>query len=158
MSLLSTTVGPEHEPLLQLGVVNPHQNKSDAQFGAYGRWTGPFSHQSDHKLLHIIASQPVIVLLHQLAYISCLLANTESFTKIDFFCENNTTQYMTFPKWLTGQHLMVHNTITNFANPTHSVLEEDSAQTPSWDIMVSGSETHSIPWGNEENERTSTNR
>ena len=42
---------------------------------------------------------------------------------------------------------MVHNAITNFANPTHSVLEEDSAQVPSWDIVMSGSVIHSVPEG-----------
>ena len=53
---------------------------------------------------------------------------------------------------------MVHDTITNFANPEHSVLEEDSAQILSWDILISGSAIHSISWGNGENERTSKDR
>ena len=53
---------------------------------------------------------------------------------------------------------MVHDTITNFAYPEHSVLEEDSAQIPSCDIMTSGSAIHSIPWGNDEDERTSKDR
>ena len=56
------------------------------------------------------------------------------------------------------QHQMVCDTITNFAYPEHSVLEEDSAQIPSWDIVMGGSVSHSIPWGNEENERTSEDR
>ena len=155
---MSTTVGQEHEPLLCLGVVNPQQNKSGAQCGAYGRWTGPFSHWSYNKLLHTIASQPLIVQLHQLAHVHCLLANTKSCTQINFFCEKNTTKCTTFSKWLTGQHPIVCDAITSFANPEHMVLEEDSAQMPSWDVMMSGSAIHSIPWGNEENQRTSEDR
>ena len=65
---------------------------------------------------------------------------------------------MTFSKWLTGQHQMVHDAITNFANPEHWVLEEDSAQIPSRDSVMSSSAIHSVPRGNEENERTPKDR
>ena len=53
---------------------------------------------------------------------------------------------------------MVWDATTNFGNPNYCVLEEDSAQIPSWDIMVSGNAFHSIPWGNNESERTSQDR
>ena len=41
LSLLSTTIGPEHEPLLPNWVVNLQQLKSGTQCGAYGWWIGP---------------------------------------------------------------------------------------------------------------------
>ena len=96
--------------------------------------------------------------LHQLTYVSHLLANPESHTKIDFFSGKNTTKHTTFPKQLTGQHQMVCDAITTFANPNYCVLEEDSAQRPLWDIVVSGKVIHSIPRGNDERERTSQGR
>ena len=136
-------------------MVNLQQSKSGTQCGAYGRWTGPFNLQSDHKLLHTIASQPVIVQLHQLADSDHLPANTKSHAQINFFFEKNTTKPMTFSKWPTGWHQTVCDNITNFVNSKHSVLEEDSAQIPSWDIVTSGSAIHTIPWGNDENEKTS---
>ena len=122
------------------------------------QWTGPFSHQYHHKLLHTIASQPVIVQLHQLAYVGHLPANPKSHTKINFFCGKITTKCMTFPKWPTGQHQAVCNAITNFVNPTYCVLEEDSAQIPSWDTVMSHKVIHSIPRGNDESKRTSLGR
>ena len=60
---------------------------------------------------------------------------------------------MTFPKWLTGQHLAVHNPITHFTRAGNHVLR-DSAQVPSWDAMIHDTETHSIPWENIETWRT----
>ena len=158
LSLLSTTIGPEHKPLLWLGVVLPWQSKFGTQCGTYGRWTGPFSHQCHHKLFHTIASQPVVVKLYQLAYVSCLPANPKSHTKIDFFSGKNTTKCTTFSKQPTGWHQMVHDAITNFANPNYCVLEEDSVQIPFWDIVVSGKAIHSIPQGTDESKRPSQDR
>ena len=147
LSLLPTTVGPENESLLQIGVVHLQQSKSSTQCGAYGRWTGPFSHQYHCKLLQTTSSWPVNQQQHQLAYVSHLLANPISHTKIDFFSGNKATKHMTFPKWLTGEHQMVCTANTNFLNPNHCVLEENSAQIILWDIVVSGEMIHSVPRG-----------
>ena len=89
LSLLSTTVGPEHEPLLWTGVVHPWQSKSGTQCGAYFRWTGPFSHQYHCKLLQTIGNQPVIQQHHQLAYVCHLLANPKSHKKMIYLLETN---------------------------------------------------------------------
>ena len=155
---MSTTIGPEHKPLLPLGVVNSRQTKSGAQCGAYGWWTGLFSHQYDGKQLPTIASHPVVEQHHQLAYVGHLPANTKSHTQIDFFLQKNTTKCMTFSKQLTGQHQVVHNAITNMANASYYVLEEDSAQIPLWDIMICGTAIHFIPRGNIMNKKTSHSR
>ena len=152
LSLLSTTIGPEHKPLLWIGVVQPWQSKSGTQCWAYGRWTGPFSHQSHHKLLQLNCSQPVNQQQHQLAYVSHLLADPKSHAKIDFFSGNKATKCMTFPQVadrLTSDNLY---SITNFVYPYNSVSKEDSAQITSWHVMVSGKMIHSIPRGKDESE------
>ena len=58
LSLLSTTIGPEHEPLLPNGVVSLQQPKSGTQCGAYGQWIGPYTYQCNAELLDDIASHP----------------------------------------------------------------------------------------------------
>ena len=136
-------------------MVNSQQTKSGTQCGAYCRWTGPFSHQHQLGLLHTIASHPVIGQLHQLAYVCHLPANTKSRTKFTLFPENNTTKCMTLSKQLTGWHLTVCNAITCPVNSSYCVIEEDSAQIPSRDIVVCGGMIHSISQGNKASERTS---
>ena len=87
LSLLSTTVGPEHEPLPPNGVVNLWQPKSGTQCGAYGQWTGPYTYQCNVELLGDIASHPQGRQHHQLAHISQLVANSRSHTKTISFHE-----------------------------------------------------------------------
>ena len=69
LSLLSTTIGPEHEPLLPNGVVNPQQPKFGTQCGVYDQWTGPQTYQCNGELLGDIASYPQLRQHHQLAHV-----------------------------------------------------------------------------------------
>ena len=120
------------------GVVNPWQHKSGTQCGAYGQWIGPFSHQCDGKLLHKIASQPVVEQHHQLAYVGHQLANTKGHTEIDFFSQKNSSKMYNISQAANRPTSgSVHDGITHFTSTNHHVLEEDSAQTPSWDTMCS---------------------
>ena len=151
-------LGPEHEPFLPLGVVTLWQVKSGTQCGAFGWWTGPFSHQCDGKLLHNITNHSVVEQHHQLAYVSHLPANTKSHAQINFFLQKNTTKHMTFSKQLTGWHQVVHDANTNPANASYYVLEEESAQIPLWDVMICGTVIHSIPRGNVMHKGTSQGR
>ena len=154
LSLLSTTVGPEHKSFLQIGVAHLWKSKSGTQCGAYGRWTGLFSHQDHHKLHQLIGRQPVNQQQHELAYVSSLPANPKSCTKINFFSGNKATKCTTFLMWWTGWHQIFCTPITNIVYPYNCVSEEDSAQMTSWDIAVSGKMIHSIPRGNYESETT----
>ena len=158
MCHLSTTIDPEHEPLLWLGVVNLWQPKSGTWCRAYGWWTGPFSHHCDGKLLQNIASHPVVEWHHQLAYVSHLLADTKGHTEIDFFLQKNSSTHTTFHRQLTGWHQAVHDAITHFTSTYHHVLEEDSAQIPSWDTVLCDTAIHSVPRGNVKHKRTSQGR
>ena len=85
LSLLSTTMGLEHKPLLPRGVVNLQQTKSGAQCWDYAWWIGPFTYQCDAELLHDITSLPTTKHYHQLAYIGWQVANTKSCTKMVSF-------------------------------------------------------------------------
>ena len=87
LSFLSTTVGPEHEPLLPNGVVNLQQPQSGTQYGACGWWTGPHTYQCDAELLGDIASHPQVRQHHQLAHVGQLAANSRSCTKTISFHE-----------------------------------------------------------------------
>ena len=82
--------------------------------------------------------------LHQLAHVSHLPADTKSCTKINFFCENNTTKCTTFSQWLTGWHLTVCDASTCSVNTSYCAIEEDSAQIPSRDVVVFGKMIHSL--------------
>ena len=101
LSLFSTTVGPEHDPLLPNRVVNPWQPKFGTQGRAYRQWSdrntpahssshngltgqgqstsacsssaaGPQTFQSNAVLLGDIASHPQLRQHHQLAHVSWL--------------------------------------------------------------------------------------
>ena len=146
LSLLSTAVGPEHEPPLPRGVVSPWQTKSGAQCGANGWWTGPFSYQCDAELLHAIASHPTVEQHPRLVYVGWQAAETKGHTEINFFLQKNSSECMTFSKWPTGWHHAVCNTITHFTSADYHVLE-DSAQIPLWDTEICATVTHSIPRG-----------
>ena len=157
LSLLSTTIGPEHEPLLPRGVVNPWKTKSGTQCWAHGQWIGHFIYQCDAELLHNMTSHPAIREHHQLVYVGWQAADTNGHTEIGFFWQENSSKCMTFSKWLTGQHQAVHDPITNFTSARVHVLE-DSAQMPLWDTMIHDMKTHSIPRGNMEHWKTSPRR
>ena len=85
LSLLSTTVGPEHEPFLPNGVVNPQQPKFGAQCGAYGQWTGPNTYRYNVELLGDTASFPKLRQHHQLAHVGQPVADSRSHTKMISF-------------------------------------------------------------------------
>ena len=112
LSHLSTTIGPEHKPLLPHRVVNPWQPEFGAQCGAYGQWTGLHTYQCNAELLGDIASHLQLRQHHQLAHFGQLVANSRSHIKNDFFPQKNTCKCMTFTVKLTDQHQAVHNTIT----------------------------------------------
>ena len=84
MSLLSTAIGPEHEPPFLIGVVSLWQTKSGTQCGAYGWWTGPFNYQCDADLLHNITRHPAVEQHHLLAYVGWPTANTKGHTETNF--------------------------------------------------------------------------
>ena len=107
LSLLSTTVGPEHELLLLNGVVNPWQPKSGTQCGAFGCWTGLSTYQCNAELLGDIASHSRLRQHHQLAHVGWPVANSRSHTKNNFFPWKNTCKCMTFTVRPTGQHQAV---------------------------------------------------
>ena len=65
LSPLSTTIGPEHEPLLLNRVVNLQQTESVTQCGAYGWWTGSQTYQCNAELLGDTASYPQLRQHHQ---------------------------------------------------------------------------------------------
>ena len=65
---------------------------------------------------------------------------------------------MTLLKQPIGQHQTVHDAITCSFNSSYCVIEEDSAQIPSRDIVVCGGMIHSIPQGNKDSDRTSQGR
>ena len=114
LSCLSTAMGLEHEPLLPNRVVNPQQPNSGAQCGAYGQWTGLHTHRCNTQLLGDIASHPQLRgQHHQLAHVGQPVANSISHTKNNFFLWKNTCELMTFTVRPTGQHQVVHNTITD---------------------------------------------
>ena len=136
LSLLSTTIGPEHEPLLLRGVVSQWQTKSGAQCRAYGWWTGPLGYRWDAELLHDITSHPAAEQHHQLAYVGQQVADTKGCIEINFFWQKNSSKHMTFSKQPTGQHQAVHNAITLFTSANFHMLEEDSAQIPPWDTAM----------------------
>ena len=85
LSLLSTAIGPEHQPVLLRGVVSPQQTKSGNQCGAYGWGTEPFNYQCDADLLHTFTRHPAVEQHHLPAYVSQLVANTKGHTEINFF-------------------------------------------------------------------------
>ena len=58
---------------------------------------------------------------------------------------------MTFSNWLTS---VVHVPVTNYVSLQLCVLEEDSAQLTSWDVMVSGEMINLVPRGNNRSEMT----
>ena len=124
---------------------------------SFGQWIGPFTYQCDAELLHDITSHPAIKQYQQLTYVGQQAANTESHWKTISFCKKNNSKHTTFPKWLTGQHLAVHNPITHFTSAGNHMLR-DSAQVPSWDAMICDTETCSIPWGNVTTWRTFQSR
>ena len=157
LSLLSTAVGPEHEPPLLRGVVSLQQTKSGTQCGAYGQWTGPFSYQCDTELLHDISSHPAVEQHYQLAYVGWWVANTKGHTEIDIFWQKNSSKCTTFLKRLTGQHQAVCNPITHFTSANYHMLK-DFAQIPLWDAMICDTAIHSIPMGNIKHRRTSQGR
>ena len=123
-SLLSTAVGPEHEPPLPRGEVSLWKTKSGTQCGAYGQWTGPFIYHCDADLLHDITSHPAIEQHHLLAYVSRPAADTKGHTEIDFFWQKNGSKHTTFSKWPTGQQQAVHDPITHFTSANYQVLED----------------------------------
>ena len=113
LSCLSTAMGLVYEPPLLNGVVNPQQPKFGTQCGAHGRWTGPQSHRCNTQLLGDIGSHPPPRRQHQLVHVSRPAANAESHMKNDFSQQKNTSECMTFAVRPTGQHWVVHNTITH---------------------------------------------
>ena len=155
LSLLSTTVGPEHEPLLPNGVVSPWQSKFDAQYGAYNWWTGPQTYQNSAELLGDIASHPQLRKHHQLVHVGQLAANSRSHTKTISFHER-TLANIWHLQW--GWQADIRQCATPLHTPIvlwQSVLE-DSAQLPSGDTVTCLTTIHSIPRGNVETERNPT--
>ena len=69
------------------------------------------------------------------------------------FPEKSQSTYDIFQlaNWLTS---VVHDPITNYASLQYCVLEEDSAQLTSWDVVVSGEMIDPVPRGNDRSEMT----
>ena len=155
MSLLSTTMGPEYEPLLPNRVVNLQQTKSGAQCRAYGQWTGPQTYQCNAELLGDIASHPQLRQHYQLAHVGQPVANSRSHTKMISFHKRTLTNVW-HSQW--GWQANIRQCATPLHTPLvlwQSVLE-DSAQLPLGNTVTCLATIHSIPRGNVENERNPT--
>ena len=134
LSLLSTTIGPEHKSPLPNGVVNPWQPEFDTQCGVYGWWIGPQTYQNNAELLGDIASHPQVRQHHQLAHVSQPVANSRSHTK---------KQFLSMKEHLQTYDIYSEADIRQCVTPLHtpivlwqSVLE-DSAQLPLGDCELS---------------------
>ena len=134
----------------------PMANQIWCQCEVYGQGIGLSTYQCDAELPHDITSHPAIKQYQQLAYVGWQVADTK-IIQTGFLSWEHSNKCMTFPKWLTGQHLAVHEPLTHFTSVRKHVLE-DSAQIPLWDTMICDTETHSIPWGNVKTWRTSQSR
>ena len=143
LSCLSTTVGLVHEPPLPNGVVNLQQPKFGTQCGAYGWWTGPYTHNCNTQMLGVIASHPQLrTQHHQLAHVSWPVADAWSCTKKTISFNKRTLVNIWHLQW--GWQADIGQCTT----PLHTQIEqEDSAQLPTGDTVSGIATIHSIPRG-----------